>query len=194
VIEDLRRVVGDQVGDSESARLVTVGTERDLIGVSGMTLAVAIDVDGMAFAPNYRAGEDALRLLIRLAMTLEPGRGRRTLLQTADPGQPVIEALRTGDPSSFLSNELAARKRSGFPPFGQLIALEVSGDDTASALIERDVRPLATVRGPAAVGDRQRWLIHATDLTNTRMALRQVTRTLRDRGAKVRIDVDPIDL
>ena len=195
VIEDLRRVVGDKVGDRESASLVTVGTERDLIGITGMALAVAIDVDGMAFAPNYRAGEDALRLLIRLAMTLEPGRGRRTLLQTADPGQPVIEALRTGDPSSFLSNELAARKRSGFPPFGQLIALEVStGDDTVSALVQRDISPLATVRGPATVGDRQRWLIHGTDLGDARIALRQVTRTLRDRGAKVRIDVDPIDL
>lgn len=195
VIEDLRRVVGDKVGDRESASLVTVGTERDLIGVTGMALAVAIDVDGMAFAPNYRAAEDALRLLIRLAMTLESGRGRRTLLQTADPGQPVIEALRTGDPSSFLSNELNARKRSGFPPFGQLIALEVStGDDTVSALVQRDISPLATVRGPATVGDRQRWLIHGTDLRDARMALRQVTRTLRDRGAKVRIDVDPIDL
>jgi len=194
VIEDLRRVVGDDVGEREDERRVIVGTERDLVGARDMILAVAVDVDGMALAPTYRASEDALRLLVRLAHTLEHGRARRCLLQTSDPDQPVVAAMRAGDPTSFFSDEMVSRRRSGFPPYGQLIALEVSGDDRADSLIASAIGGLASVMGPALLSDRQRWLIHGRDLTGARLALRGVVGVLRDRGARVRVDVDPIDL
>jgi len=196
VIEDLMRVVGDNVGERDDDVPVVVGTERDLVGVRNMALAVAVEVDTMALAPTYRASEDALRLLVRLAQTLEPGRGRRCLVQTSDPGQPVIAALRAGDPARFFRDEAASRKRAGFPPYGQLIALEVSGDPNSGAesLIATELDGLASVLGPAELIDRHRWLIHGRDLTRARVALRHVVGLLRDRGARVRVDVDPIDL
>jgi hypothetical protein len=39
-----------------------------------------------------------------------------------------------------------------------------------------------------------RWLIQGKNLDPARLALRPVLSTLRNKGAKVRVDVDPIDL
>lgn len=194
VVDDLTRVVGRDVGRAGEGRAVTVGTERDILGVSGCRLAVAVDVDGMTLAPHYRAAEDALRTLVRLAQTVERGRGHRCVVQTSDPHQRTIAALRSGRSDEFLSDEAQRRRRAGFPPFGELIALEVAGIDDADDLVRSSVEALATVHGPAQVGERDRWLITGADLTRARLALRRGVGTMRDRGARVRVDVDPIDL
>jgi primosomal protein N' len=192
VVDDLGRSLGSKVGRAGQGRQVTVGTERDLIGVTNCALAVAVDVDGMALAPNYRASEDSLRLLVRLARTVTKGRGHRCLVQTSDTGQPVVEALRSGGFDEFLAAEMQNRKRSGFPPAGQLMAVEI-GDIATDDVLE-SLAGSATVLGPADLRDRKRWLIQARDLTDAKIALRTVVGRLRDRGARVRVDVDPIDL
>jgi primosomal protein N' (replication factor Y) len=194
VVDDLRRLLGRGVGRAGEGRTVTVGTERDLLGVSGCRLAVSVDVDGMTLAPHYRAAEDALRTLVRLAQTVERGRGHRCVVQTSDPRQPAIVALRSGRSDDFLRDELQRRRRAGFPPFGELIALEVADIDGADDVVRSSLEGLATVHGPARVGERDRWLITGPDLTRARLALRRGVGTMRDRGARVRIDVDPIDL
>jgi primosomal protein N' (replication factor Y) len=195
VIDDIARIVGaDVVGRAEDARLVTVGTERDLIGVRDMGLAVAVDIDGLTMAPHYRAAEDALRLLARLAQTVRKGGGNRCIVQTAEPHQPVVNALVAGSSAAFLVAEMEVRTRFGFPPVGSLIAIETDGRHDAGALLEGHVSPYATVLGPAPVGERMRWLIQGKNLDPARLALRPVLSTLRNKGAKVRVDVDPIDL
>ena len=45
---------------------VSVGTERDLAGLDQMGLVVAADADSLMLGHNYRAGEEALRILARL--------------------------------------------------------------------------------------------------------------------------------
>lgn len=198
VVDDLARTIGPDVGGPDDGARVTVGTERDLIGRRDHTLVAAIDVDGMALAPNYRAAEDALRTLVRLAQTVGRGRGRRMLVQTSDPDQPVVRTLVAGHPETFLAEELTTRRRSGFPPFGSLLALEVSRiDDESVAALARDLPedlPGATVLGPAESGDRVRWLVAGADLLDAKLRLRGIVGTLRDRGLQVRVDVDPIDL
>jgi len=195
IIDDLSGVVGsDAVGRPEDDRLVTVGTERDLIGVHDMGLSVAVDIDGFTMAPHYRAAEDGLRLLVRLAQTVKKGSGSRCVVQTADPNQPVIAALVHGRSQDFLLTELALRRRFGFPPVGSLIAIETDDIHDAGDLLVEAIAPHATVLGPAKVGERMRWLIQDRDLGAARLALRPVVSTLRSMGAKVRVDVDPIDL
>jgi primosomal protein N' (replication factor Y) len=195
IVDEVAGVIGsDLVGRSEEGRLVTVGTERDLIGVHDGGLALAVDIDGLTMAPHYRAAEDGLRLLVRLAQTVGRGRGGRCIIQTAEPDQPVVTALVQGRSEEFLAGELAARARFGFPPQGSLIAIETDGGSDAGALLEEHVAPLATVMGPARVGERMRWLVQGQDLDPARLALRRVVGTLRGKGAKVRVDVDPLDL
>jgi primosomal protein N' (replication factor Y) len=195
IIDDISGVVGsDMVGRPEDDRLVTVGTERDLIGVHGMGLSVAVDIDGFTMAPHYRAAEDGLRLLVRLAQTVKRGTGSRCVIQTADPNQPVVAALVHGRSQDFLLTELALRRRFGFPPVGSLIAIETDDLHDAGELLLEAVAPHASVLGPATVGERKRWLIQGRDLDSARLALRPVVSSLRSKGAKVRVDVDPIDL
>ncbi|MGI9585884.1 MAG: hypothetical protein ACR2N7_09880 [Acidimicrobiia bacterium] len=192
VVDDLKRSLRDKVGVHGEGRQVTVGTERDLIGVDNCTLAVGIGLDAMALAPNYRASEDTLRLLVRLARTVAKGRGHRCLVQTSDVGQPVVSALRTGRFEEFLAAEMQSRRRSGFPPAGQLMAVEVSDVPSEDPLKSLDAH--AELLGPATLRDRERWLIQAGDLTKAKTGLRSIAGRLRDRGSRVRIDVDPIDL
>lgn len=197
VRDDLARIIGGDVGVVGEDRLVTVGTERDLIGVEGMNLSVAVDFDGVALAPNYLAGESALRLLVRLAGTVARGRGHRCLIQTSDPDQPVVVALRSGEATGFLASEAALRERSGFPPYGQLLALEIA-DSAPEDELDKGLRGAigddATVLGPAPMPDRARWLVQAPDLSSAKVPLRGFVRAIRDRGGRVRVDVDPIDL
>jgi primosomal protein N' (replication factor Y) len=193
VVDDLRRSFGDAVTPMEGGGSVRVGTERDLVGVSDVDLAVAVDADGPILAPHYRAPEDALRLLARLALTVQRGRGKRCMVQTGDPHHPVIEALRFGKPFPFLDEVLAERAATQFPPVGEIIAIEAVEAEDADAVV-RAAAEGATVLGPAPGPMGDRWLIQGADLHRTRILLRSAVQSLRDAGARVRIDADPVDL
>lgn len=194
VVDDLRRTLGDGVQPMDANRgLVRVGTERDLPGAGRVALAAAVDIDGLMLAPHYRSAEDALRVVARLASLVTPGSGHRCLVQTGMPNHPVIAALRRGRPMSFLSDEIGQRSAAGFPPLADLIAVEVGGNSDG---VDDELREVTegTVRGPAPVGEGRRWLLQGTDLRRTRLRMRDLVQRWRDRGGRVRIDVDPIDL
>lgn len=192
VVDDLSRSLRGDVGPAGSDYAVLVGTERDLAGLESVDLAVSLDADALVLAPNYRAQEEALRLLTRLALSVRPGRGRRCLVQTAMPDEPVIEALRSGRPLAFQRSVLREREESGFPPVGEVIALETSGAE--GEIDVEALAPKATVLGPATTDAGKRWLVQGSDLRDVRIRLRGMVQSLRDRGVTVRIDVDPLDL
>ena len=194
VRDAIARSVGENVGVSGEGKLVTVGSERDLIGCGDVSLSVALDIDGMAHAPTYRASEDAFRLLVRVAQLVRRGEGNRMLIQTAIANQPIVEALRSGRSDQFLKDLMDERRASHFPPCGELIALEIDRAVPVTEAIAEAIGNKARVLGPAPMRDRDRWLIQGPDLTRARVSLRQTVSTLRDKGARVRIDVDPIDL
>jgi primosomal protein N' (replication factor Y) len=197
IIDEVASFAGaSNVGQSEDRRAITVGSERDLVGLGTIDLGVVVDIDGIAGAPNYRAAEDALRLCVRVAHHIRRGDRNRLIVQTSATMQPVVQALAAGKSGPFLSDELMARKSAGFPPHGQLIAIEVAGVDSGDAdVILRDVvAPAATLRGPAPMRDRSRWLIQGPDLDPTRIGLRSAVGKLRSDGATVRVDADPVDL
>lgn len=192
VADRAAHLVGRERVSLGSGPNVSVVTERDLPSLGAVGLAVAVDADGLLLGPSYRSAEDGLRLLGRLASLVSPGRGHRLLVQTAVPDHPAIEALRRGDPRPWIDGELAARRELGYPPAGELIVVEVRGADH-EALADLDPAG-ATILGPMEVGDGLRWLIQGADLRGVRTGLRLVARRLRDRGAEVRVDVDPLDL
>ena len=191
-VEDLARTYGADVGPAGSGRRITVGTERDLVGLEPVDLVAVSDPDLWILAPNYRADEDALRLLVRGVLAARPGRGRRAVVQTSLPDHVVFDALRSGDPIPFMERVLRLREETGFPPVGELIALETDAEDSA-ALLEEAAGDAALL-GPAREGDRDRWLIQASDLARVRLRLRGAVRQLRDGGSRVRVDADPVDL
>jgi primosomal protein N' (replication factor Y) len=196
VLEAARRMLGaGVVGYVDEHRTVVVGTERDLTGTGLVDLAVAVDADGLILGTNYRAAEEALRVLTRLAGIVPFGRGKRLMVQTSQPHHPVIAALRRGDPLEFLESELEEREAMGFPPAGELIVVEVrDGGTETDGMIKAAVGDDATVYGPAPAPRGVRWLIQGDRLSPVRTRLRPTVQRLRDSGAAVRIDADPLDL
>ena len=185
-----------KVGEAASGRTVMVGTERDLPDLPPLRLVVVVDADGLVRRPDYRAGEEALALLARVAGRLGRESGRRMMVQTADPEHPVYRALQTGDPAGFLEGEAATRRNLGLPPAGEMILLEASGTDDLSPLEEVLAQVPASVaaHGPVEEGGRSRWLIQGPDLDPFRDRLRPALARVRDKGGRVRVDVDPRDI
>jgi len=54
-------------------------------------------------------------------------------LQTHQPDHPVMRALIAQDREAFYAAEIAAREKSGYPPFGRLASIVVSGPDKHEA-------------------------------------------------------------
>ena len=107
-----------------------------------MTLVGVVDADVGLANGDLRAGERTFALLQQVTGRAgrggKPGRG---LLQTFQPGHPVMRALLSGDSERFYAEETAARRNAAMPPFGRLAALIVTGEDRAGT--EAHARALA---------------------------------------------------
>lgn len=194
LVDELERRVGPgTAGVHPTTRPIAVGTERDLAAVEKVDLAVAADADALALGQDYRAEEEALRVLARLVNTVGRGEGRRLMLQTSMPGAPLMTTLRSGDPVPYLERLLGERVRLGLPPASEMLAIEVRG--LAPEEPDQEMRGLGaqTVMGPAPARDGWRWLLQGR-LGEVRIALRPMVQKWREKGASVRIDADPIDL
>lgn len=195
VLHELRSALGEAVGEAGSGAPVEVGSERDLAGLDPVALAVAVDADGLALGSHYRAGEEALRVLARLAGRVRRGSGHRMIVQTSLPDSPLMTALRRGDPVPYLDHELSERRTMGYPPAGELMVVEIRGEAAdADTELRAQVDQGVTVMGPAPMPGGRRWLVQGARLGAVKLALRPVVQRWREAGATVRIDVDPLDL
>jgi len=186
-----RRVVAV---DAASAPLpafdVAVGTEAVLhrVPASARVGLVAFpELDQELLAPRYRAGEQALWLLVRAARLVGSAGDRGSVLvQTRVPDHEVLRAVRQGDPTSLLVAEAQRRRELGYPPFGGLA--ELSGDAAAVAAGCDALRDLVTVLGPSD----GRALLRAPSVATLCDALAAVDLTTARGLGRLRVDVDPL--
>lgn len=109
---------------------IIVGTQVMAKGYHfpNLTLVGVVDADMSLSTGDLRAAEKTYQLLHQVA-----GRSGRSALkgavwiQTYNPNHPVIEAVLHQDRDRFLEIESEERKAFGFPPYGRLIALIISG-------------------------------------------------------------------
>jgi primosomal protein N' (replication factor Y) len=195
VLESLEASFGDLVKPAGEDGLIQVGTERDIPPPASVGLAVVVDSDSMLLRPHYRAEEDTLRILARVASTVRRGRGHRCVIQSRMADHRVLQAMRHGTASDVIAIWLAERDAEQLPPYGELVALEL-GDAVPDA--DATLRELAgsevAVFGPGDLGDSTRWLIQAPDLRPFKIRLRAQVQRWRDKGMKVRVDADPLDV
>lgn len=117
-----------------------------------LTLVGVIDADLGLAGGDLRAAERTFQLLSQVAGRAgRAGKAGRVFMQTANPGATVLQAIATGDRDGFYAAESDMREQHGWPPFGRLAALIVSGEDEAQ--VERTAVDLARA-APRAEGIR----------------------------------------
>jgi primosomal protein N' (replication factor Y) len=189
VREELEALAGQTVGEVTAdgevggQAAIVVGTEAVLHRVPAAGTVAFLDFDQELLAPRYRAGEQAMALLVRAARLA--GRrdgGGMILVQTRQPGHPVLSAATRADPGRLVHAEQEIRRLLRLPPVCAVALL--SGDGAAPFA--------AAVAGRAEVLDLGdgRWLARAPDHPTLCDALAATARP----AGRLRVEVDPLRL
>ena len=160
---------------------------------------------------DFRAEHEALRMLLQVA-ELATGRRPLLLVQTFAPGAPALRAVASAAPDvaveALLAAQLERRRRFGYPPFTTLAKVQVTARDrsgahaAAHAVADRlrvagarddevlgpEAAPVARVKGRYTF----QLLIRAWDEARLEGLLAAVPDRLP--GARVAVDVDPVDV
>jgi primosomal protein N' (replication factor Y) len=93
-----------------------------------VTLVGVLAADMSLHIPDFRAGERTYQLLAQVS-----GRAGRdelpgeVFVQTFSPDHPAVEAAADGGFETFAAQELAERRRGGYPPYTHLVSLGFKG-------------------------------------------------------------------
>jgi primosomal protein N' (replication factor Y) (superfamily II helicase) len=136
VVESVERLRQELDDVAEGRVDIVIGTQLVAKGhhFPKLNLVGVVDADLGLSNGDPRAAERTFQLLHQVAGRAgrEEGRGLG-LLQTHQPDHPVMRALIAADRDAFYASEIAAREQWGYPPFGRLASLVVSGPDKAAA-------------------------------------------------------------
>ena len=127
--EELADVAAGRFDIVIGTQLVAKGHHFPMLNLVGV-----VDADLGLSNGDPRAAERTFQLLHQVI-----GRAGRDagvglgLLQTHQPDHPVMRALIAQDREAFYAAEIAAREKSGYPPFGRLASIVVSGPDKHEA-------------------------------------------------------------
>lgn len=202
VREDLAALlpgVGVAMVDAATGELpgepVLIGTEAVLHRVEphprgSTSLVVFLDFDGELLAPRFRAGEQALWLVVRAARLVGPrAAGGRVLVQTRLPRHEVIEAAVRADPGLLADAERPRRKLLDLPPFAALARL--TGDPPALAAAAHSLRSSAAAGIGVSGGTNGAVLVRAASAEGLATALAAALAAGRSAG-RLRAEVDPL--
>lgn len=197
-------------------RLILVGTQMLAKGhdFPNLTLVIILDIDQALMSAEYHALERFGQLLTQVAG--RAGRSNKSgqvILQTTQPGHPVLLTLLQQGYHPFARQILEERQRWKYPPFGYQALIRASAKDMDAALdtltsirsIMQEQSPDITLMGPIpapmekrAGKYRAQLLIQAENRQTRYNSLRQLTlqekNTLNKRGVRWSIDIDPVEL
>jgi len=172
-----------------------------------LTLVGVVDADLGLSGGDLRAAERTFQLLHQVAG--RAGRAERpgqVYLQTYMPEHPVMQALTANDRDRFLEAEGEERRRHGWPPYGRLAALILSGpDDESVDLLGRALaRAAPHVRGVEVLGPapaplavlrgwhRRRFLVKAERGVHLQAVIRAWVGPIKlPSGVRLQVDIDP---
>ncbi len=109
---------------------ILLGTQMVAKGLDfeDVTLVGVLGIDSLLFAQGFRAYENVFSLVTQVV-----GRGGRAqypghaIIQTTDPGNPVLNLAAAQDYDSFYEQEIAYRKLGLYPPFCGLCVIGFTG-------------------------------------------------------------------
>ncbi len=217
-----RGAVEGMLRDLEAGCLdVLIGTQMVALGhdYPGVRLVGLVAADLGLHLPDFRAAERTFQLLTQAAG--RAGRGHvpgRVIVQTFVPDHYAIRPVRDHDYEAFYREELRHRASLGYPPFGRLLHVLVSGPDAAEAQAEAErmasrARQAATAGGATEAGaveilgpapapiarlrDRHRvqLLVKGSDAAQVLEIGRALVRAEQGRsGARVQVDPNPVSM
>ncbi len=188
---------------------IVVGTQMLAKGLDlpALTVVGVVDADVGLSLPDYHAHERVFQLLSQVA-----GRaGRRdrpglVYIQTYEPEAAPIRAAATHDYRSFYEDELAHRRRAGYPPFSRLVRLTHRHTNHEAGLAEasrvatelRLLRDSAGRAEPDVLGPTPAYIARVRGEYRWQILLRgrqptELLSTIR-LGDRWAIDVDPVSL
>jgi len=198
---------------------ILLGTQMVAKGLDfeNVTLVGVISADLSLFVEDFRAGERTFSLLTQVVG--RAGRGEKTgraVIQTFTPEHEVIRFAGRQDYDSFYEQEILLRQLRGFPPFGDVTVLTVSGPDEAGVLractklrvgLERGLKELGEdtrVLGPAPavitkVNNRYRYRLTLSGPSTPGQRhlvshlLRAVHQDKENKGVSAFADINPFD-
>ncbi len=210
----LLRKFGD--GDAD----ILLGTQMVGKGLDfpRVTLVGVVSADTQMLLPDFRATERTFQLLTQVA-----GRSGRSalqgevIIQTHQPQHYALQHVVDHDFSTFIAQELQARRELDYPPFSRLVLIEAKGkkEEQVRQEAERFTKLLKGTNGaftvlgpsPAVIGkikNQYRWHIivknkKASDPSGShlRRALRTALTSFQhkaQRTVRLIIDVDPVGL
>ena len=201
---------------------VLIGTQMVAKGhdFPGVTLVGVMYADQGLHFPDFRASERTFQLLCQVSG--RAGRGNRpgrVLVQTYSAGHLALEAALCGEYERFYEYELGLREELAYPPSGRLVAIRCEGANAAltrstADAIGRRARDFAetpayagqlSVLGPAEAPlarlhgkVRYQMLLRSRRSDVVRRFARELLpsagATHHERGVRVIVDVDPMNL
>lgn len=128
---------------------ILVGTQMVAKGhdLPNVTLVGIVNADVGLSLPDFRATERVFQLLAQAAG--RAGRGERpgeVIIQTRHPSHDAFVFAERHDVAGFYDRELATRRALGYPPFGRLVLLLVTGGDEGRVI--RAARQVADAAAP----------------------------------------------
>jgi primosomal protein N' (replication factor Y) (superfamily II helicase) len=191
---------------------VLVGTQMVAKGhdFPDVVLSVVVDADATLRFPDFRSEERTFALVAQLGGRSGRGeRGGRVLVQTMAPDAEAIRRAAEHDSAGFLAGELRRRRALRYPPFSELIRIELSATDetmvsSAAERLGAGLAPTlpaeAELLGPAPRfrlrgRNRRQLLVKTTDRAPAVAAVRTVVESAAAarelRGIAIAVDVDP---
>ncbi len=194
---------------------ILIGTQMISKGLDfeNLTVVGILNADNLLNFPDFRAHERSFQLIEQVS-----GRaGRRqkqgkVIIQTADPGNPVIRLVLRHDYKNMFMKQAEERTAFNYPPFCRMIKISVKHRDRAALNVFADIlgRNLKELFGKRVLGPEfplisqvQLWYIKTilVKIEKERSAAKAremisgaIDRVLREKGAsslRISIDVDP---
>lgn len=199
---------------------ILIGTQMITKGhhFPNVTLVGVVYADLSLHIPDFRSSERTFQLLTQVAG--RAGRGKvpgTVIIQAHDPGHYVFDYVPRHDYNGFFETEMVLREKLNYPPFTQLVALEIEsetepeGEAAVNHLKQFLSEPVQQSPGvellgpsPAAmyrINNRFRWhlILRAADPKPLQTLVTQCLanpqlKKLASGKVKITVDVDPMNL
>ncbi|MGZ4597964.1 MAG: hypothetical protein ACXV3V_13665, partial [Actinomycetes bacterium] len=185
--------------------LVVATPGAEPVADGGYAAALLLDGWALLSRPDLRATEETVRRWMAASALVRPASRGGTVILSADPAAPAVQALVRWDPVTFSERELAERAALRFPPAVAMASLTGAGDVLRQFLDAAHLPASAELLGPVPAAartrgepDGERLLVrvpraHGRDLAAALHAAAGVRSAHKDAGS-VRVQIDPLEI